>query len=282
LSCPRAVERVAEEPATSTIELLRANIGPVARAKGEPPQPGNPHELTRRQHVHSATCIARFADKSGRVWVRRKQGPAAFPANQNNPVFCADRAWDERTEKGLFRKIELAFNKEANNIVRTRRVVSHRAISEYVAIWQIRADLSSAPGPDLQLAGIEGTDLTKEQEETLESKHGAFVRAGGVPSRFSAGLSALIQFDKAMSILGTVTWGVIRTKSKVFICPDTPGHSTSFPLTPSISLVAKSPDAVVCDDGVDTLNLAAWDRSHEFVFGTAAGLQFLAQALEHR
>lgn len=72
-------------------------------------QKRNPHQLTVDQHIHAAHCIRKFTDEKGTVsvfdktlsrWVQRKPDAA---------MFCAKRAWDERSEKGYMLSVETAF-----------------------------------------------------------------------------------------------------------------------------------------------------------------------------
>jgi hypothetical protein len=241
----------------------------VRKRRHEPTQPTNPRQLTIAQHVHSRWCISQFADEDGCVAVLRDGHSTAFRAKPDNDIFCAKRVWDQNLEQGLFSQVERAFHAVVERTLAIGSVVDHRAVTEYISIWQIRARLANEPPDDVVLNGIRGSALTKDEEEILEKKRYAFARPGGVmPGRFSAFPDALRSHDVTMSRLTDVRWGVLRTKDCAgFVCSDHPANELYIPIAPTVALVAGYKDLVVGAVTVDDLNRSSQQQARRFVFG---------------
>lgn len=239
------------------------------RRRHEPTQPRNPHRLTIGQHIHSRACVARFADTSGRVAVvRRGNMASSFPASPDNSIFCAKRVWDQRVEHGLFCKIEAAFQEEVESILQLGTVRNHRAVTAYVSIWQIRAQLAERPPKDVVLHGIPSERLTKDQEEILERKHGAFTRGGSLAGRFAASVDATRGHDIIMSSVGDARWGVLRaTEGAGFVCPGSPSGELYIPVTPTLALITRYRDRALTRANVDDVNLSLLAKKPRLIFG---------------
>ena len=68
----------------------------IPRRRGERTQKGNPHRLTREQHIIPAATLRRFTQSDGRVEVHFRDGRIAkLPVNDQ--LFCVDRLWDQRS-----------------------------------------------------------------------------------------------------------------------------------------------------------------------------------------
>src|ERR1700730_17538642 len=83
----------------------------------EKPRKGNPNRLTIKQHVLPAASIARFADAKGGVWVHDLIRGKRRVTHRNDVIFCAQRAWDQRSESGFMKRIEDAFQSLAEMII---------------------------------------------------------------------------------------------------------------------------------------------------------------------
>jgi hypothetical protein len=70
-------------------------------AKCERPQKKNRRFLTVNQHVFPLACIARFTDADGRVSLHDLTRSVERRAKPDDDIFCAKRAWDQRTERGM-------------------------------------------------------------------------------------------------------------------------------------------------------------------------------------
>lgn len=234
----------------------------------EPTQPSNPRRLTIDQHVHSRACIARFADAKGLVHVVRAGTVKAFPATPDNPVFCVKRVWDEHLEHGLFRQVEGAFQNALASVLEQATVVDHGAITAYASIWQIRATLGERRLEDVVLHGVPREQLTKDQEEIIEKKHGAFTRDGSLPSRFAAFLDATRGHNFNMAQLASIRWGVLRTREGPgFVCPGSPARELYIPVTPALALIAGYRDREVSRADIDHLNGPLRSSASGLIFG---------------
>src|SRR5580700_8963929 len=73
-------------------------------AKAERTRSRNPNSLTINQHVFPSKSIERFTNQSGNVSVHDLLRAKVFSAKPQNAIFCARRAWDERTETGYMKR----------------------------------------------------------------------------------------------------------------------------------------------------------------------------------
>lgn len=247
--------------------------------KFEKPTPGNPYQLTIKQHIHASGCIQRFASKAGLVSVRLKKQEKTIDVDSRNDLFCTRRTWAQRLEHlrgpngavypGFFTQIEHRFLDECDRIKHSGRITSHRAISEYLSIWQMRAQYAHQSREDTRLSGISGSNLTKIQEERLEAKGVSFVRDDGtVPSRLTLGMLAIRDFDMSMHRIGDMTWGIIRVLgNNGFLCPDTPANIACIPIDRSMMLCGWRRDMVIGDAMCHAVNHSFLKQSIDFVFG---------------
>lgn len=241
-------------------------------ARSERTRPGNPNSLTVNQHVFPSKSIERFANPSGYVSVHDLHRAKDFPAKPKNAIFCASRAWGERTETGYMRRIEAEFQKTVDPIVdgKTQTLApEHKAaIDSMYALWHMRSRYRELELHEVQLNGIVGSDLTKEQEENLEKNGYMFARKSGtMPARQLNGLELQLRIDNyARDLAASVTrWGVISAQSGKFIVPDVPSHGI-IPLTPRIALVQSAPDGMIIERNVAEINRAMRATSQDYFF----------------
>lgn len=251
----------------------------MTKRRHEPTQPGNPHQLTLRQHVHSRACIARFADGAGRVRVR-KHGAPSFLANADNDIFCAKRVWDQGSEANFFRKIEETFQAEMDRTHSTGVIRDHSAFSAYFSIWHIRAALAAAPPEDLVLNGLSPDPyLTKAQEEILESKHAGYARGNVVPGRLAARMSVIRSHDMNMDELRGQRWDIVYSPENCgFICSDEPPSWPHIPLSPRCAAIGRAAEVGrpmpwhVSAQAVHVINAQTVRDARVFVFGHPSDL----------
>jgi hypothetical protein len=241
----------------------------MVRRKFEKPQKRNPHRLSIRQHIWPLASIARFTDKNGVVRlfdIPRSKVRAATPGDD---IFCTKRAWDQRAETGFMKSIEDAFQDLASEIlagnVRTVGPSDKRA-NEFFSLWHVRARFRSAPDDEIALAGAGGDDLTKDQEEVLESKWVSFVRKGAkMPARMLYGLRIQMEVDIFCSKLAGLQWGVICAQEGHFVVPDLP-HDVLIPIAPEVSLWAGSECESITRDTLAAINRRARCGSAQYFF----------------
>ena len=240
----------------------------------ELPAPGNPQNLTIKQHIRSKSCVRRFADAAGYVGVLdrdgkpRKTGPAAT-------CFCALRAWDQRLEHSKWTvDIENGFVSQAKAITSGNAVTDHAAVTNYFVLWQGRAQLAASPLEDVELALYPGQPLTVERENLLERKGVIFMRPSPkpdtvvVPGRLFSFMRATDEHVAIAHELRGARWGVLRAPADAhFICPDVPAGEAYMPLTPRLALALGHADVDVDARLVLQANVAVYERAHRIVVG---------------
>ncbi|ESQ87807.1 hypothetical protein ABENE_16780 [Asticcacaulis benevestitus DSM 16100 = ATCC BAA-896] len=140
-------------------------------------------------------------------------------------------------------------------------------VDRFYALWYMRARYKDLPDQEVQLNGLSGDELTKEQEEVLEKKHAFFIRKGGkTPARQFNGLVLQRRIGDYTQDLSAITrWGVVRPIAGDFLVPDVPTH-TIIPLTPQIALAASVDDGLVTDANLAEINKVTIDGCAEYYF----------------
>ena len=141
-------------------------------------------------------------------------------------------------------------------------------IDRMYALWYMRARYRSLEEQTIQLNGIAGHDLPKEQEENLEKKGYIFAKRNGtLLARQLNGVQLQMRIDDYVRLLaeGVTRWGVISTQSGEFVVPDVPSH-TIIPLSPSLALVSSVPDGMVTEQNLAEINRAASAASEAYIF----------------
>jgi hypothetical protein len=233
---------------------------------------GNPLQLTNRQHVFPVASIKRFTNSDGVVSVRHFTSGKTFPAIPTDDVFCAMCAWDYRAESGFMLAIENRFQTVAAQIEVNPSIVltpdQHQAITEFWALWVLRAQFRSQPEGDRVFNGIAGENLNNQQRDVVESQSGTFVlgSTGAMPGRFVAG--ALIQkgIDEHTYNLRGQVWGVIRADEGEFIVPDEPKQFTAVPLAPMLLLCLNHDSCVISKSEVAKANTTFRQVSKRYYF----------------
>jgi hypothetical protein len=140
------------------------------------------------------------------------------------------------------------------------------AIDRVYALWCARARYRDLEEQEIQLNGISGQALTKEQEENLEKNGYMFAREGGRwPARQFNGLQIQMFIDHYSPRLAPATWGVITTQSGEFIVPDVPSHAI-FPLAPRLALAGFASHGVIDERNLAGISRSARKASREYFF----------------
>ena len=241
-------------------------------ARAERTRPRNPNSLTGNQHVFPSKSIGRFADQSGRVSVHDLRRDKVFRARPGNSIFYADRAWDQRAESGYMKRIEDDFQRLVAPIVdgkvQTIPTEAKAAIDGFFALWYMRSRYREIESQEIELNGISGGNLTKEQEENLEKNGYTFVRnSGKMPARQLNGVELQMRTGNyARDLASSVTrWGVIAAQSGEFVVPDVPSHGI-IPLAPRLALVQSAPDGMITERNLAEINLAMRATSQDYFF----------------
>ncbi|CAB5082083.1 hypothetical protein IST4116A_00067 [Burkholderia cenocepacia] len=274
--------RDGEEPAGSAAAIMATTLAKASEpisdpstkgviSKPEKTRPQNPNRLTIRQHVFPVRSMQQFVDKRGRVSVFDILRNKIRLAQPKDTLFCAQRAWDQRAEAGYMKHIEDEFQKIVQPIIRgqvnTITPEQKPAIDTMFALWFMRTRYRRLDAQEIQLVGVHGDDLTKAQEENLESNGYLFARMGGkMPARQLNGVQLQMRIGHYARDLAVLTrWGVIHAQTGEFIVPDVPMH-TIIPLTPKMALVASVPDGYVVERNLAEVNSALRASSREYYF----------------
>lgn len=246
----------------------------MARSRGEKPEktrPGNPIKLTVRQHVYPAKLIEHFTNQTGYVDLHDIGRRLSFPAAPDNERFCARRAWDHGTETGFMKRIEDRFHQALEPILSCRvdRITSRdrAAVDAMFALWFQRARNRELESQEVELYGVLGSDLSKEQEETLEKNGYIFSRKNGkMPARLLNGTTVKLKVGRHSNELKRLTgWGVVRALEGQFIVPDAP-TKTILPVSPTVALIAEWPDGGASAWQVGYINQALREDCQDYFF----------------
>jgi hypothetical protein len=218
---------------------------------------GNPRQFTINQHVFPVASFRRFTNDRGLVMVRCFHRPRDLTLHPTNPMFCAQRAWDERTEKGLMRDIEDRFQALADEITGGRQVLGPTelgVVSRFYALCRVRGQHRASPTPNMRSPDIKGDALTLEQQEHLEKNGYSFMTEDGMPGRMMAGIMILREIDIFQHKLTDIPWGIVIAEQGEFIIPDEFPTTPMVPVAPTVCLIATWENGVVNQSEVKRIN----------------------------
>ena len=205
------------------------------------------------------------------VQVERLVNSATFRTKPTDPMFCAQRAWDQAAETFRSHAIEAIYAALADKLVRgevqTLTPEMNKAVSEFFFLWNLRFNAAMTPGEDvtLNMAAPERT-LTKPQEEILERKGVMFIRENKLPFRFINGMSIMIETDRGMERMANAKWGIVRAAEGEFLVPDNTTGLSVVPVSPTICLADDAGDIALTLKDVGMVNRQLKDGARGFVF----------------
>jgi hypothetical protein len=180
----------------------------IPRRRGERTQKGNPHRLTREQHVIPAATLRRFALPDGRVEVHLRDGRIVkLPVGDR--LFCVERLWDQRSEVGYMKRIEDEFQALVTDLEAghpgSLTDAEHRCVTRFWGLWHWRNHFIDAPLEDVKLNSVAGESMSLDKREILESNGYAFAVADGkMPARMMVGLPISHSSNLAIWLIGTI------------------------------------------------------------------------------
>jgi hypothetical protein len=234
----------------------------------ESTQSGNPHKLTKKQHVFPTASIARFVNKSGVVSVIRKPGNDALQLRPSNAMFCAKRVWNQSAEIGYMKSIEDKFQTFAERVLCGHTKLTEEeqlAISRFYALCRLRSEVRDNPPGDLIINGAQpATALDTNTEEILESNGYVFARGNMIPGRHIAAIRIQILIGRTFP--QNTKWGIIQSSEVEFLVPDSFKEIGVVPLTPNACFVANSCGGMITAQNAMEINAMACDVASSYYF----------------
>jgi len=237
--------------------------------KYEKTQRGNPHDLTVEQHVFPARSIGRFVGADGCVDAQLASKSAPIRIRPQNGLFRTRRTWDQKAERLFMKGIEDKFQELADKILDDQIAVVEgvdaQTVNLFYALWYHRSRLPHPDEPFVTMNRITPSDLTKDQQEILESKGVAYYGPEGMPARFLTGIRLQILTGRYAHQIRHLTWGIIRPLGGEFLVPDIPSHNI-MPIDPKTCLVSGHPSGQVTVANLREINAALIATSSRYVF----------------
>ncbi|WP_215844420.1 hypothetical protein HHS34_013530 [Acidithiobacillus montserratensis] len=218
-------------------------------------QPGNPHQITRKQHIFPAKSIERFCvNNAVDVWLVKQS--KKIRVNQRNPIFTGNRIWDHATERGSY-GVEAEFQKIADSCVDDKR--DHlgkdecEIVSAFYGLLLSRQEVLDTPRSPAVVHGVTGWDRSNYQDEMeyIESQGGHTIcQVDGVAildGRQINGFSVFTGMDRFLLENPGLEWVMAHAPSGMeFVVPDRFSssmngvlqHYAAIPITPGIALIA--------------------------------------------
>jgi len=233
----------------------------------EKPRKGNPLGFVINQHFHTAYAISKFHNNDGKVEVFMKDTKEIVYCNSRAKKFSTKRNWDERAERGYMAEIESKFHGQIDNLVSFKNR-DHKAISEYFVLWRLRYMFYLDRLLDAPIHGVEGEDLTKEQQEKLEIIGCGYVNENGdIPARqltggrIQVGVIALME-----TTFSDMKWGLLKAKKGQFICSDSYQKLCILPVSPKYVFAGNLNDEMLDYNEVGLVNKQSIESATNFYF----------------
>jgi hypothetical protein len=248
----------------------------IRKRKAEKTQLGNPHGLTRKQHVLPVRSIERFSGKDGCVSVLFKEGRERGIFKRippKNGMFWAERVWDQRSEVIMKKVYEDPFQELAERIIsgKIQSIGPDDNITATVfwGLWRARFQTKLEPPEDRPAIGCTGIE-SKDLREKMEKNHCMFINPDGtLPGRAIAGMNIQKLVDRTLMELENCNWAIAVAEESEFIVPDLP-YFLYVPITPTLCLIGLNqkadPKITIDKNEVGELNKRLLNTADFFVF----------------
>lgn len=242
----------------------------LAVQKGNLPQKGNPYQLVVKQHIFPKRSIERYCGKSGGVDILMLRNQKRLPARPENNVFCVQRLWDERAEKGYGKKIEDEFQAVVERVLQGDHpdsVSDAQILTNFYCLWNIRHYWSKIQIDDKNLGGKPELQLTPDDQESLEKAHIVCpTSSGDIPSRILRGSRMQLNKDAAVKEMSGIEWGVFSTSEGEFLVPDNFSEARIIPVNPGVCFAAGYKSRQIGVLSVSHINSLALASAEKYVF----------------
>ncbi|MHB1756771.1 MAG: hypothetical protein ACYCT9_04570 [Leptospirillum sp.] len=251
--------------------------GMITERKAEKTQLGNPHRLTRKQHVLPVKSIERFSGKDGCVSVLFKEargGSKRIPPKDR--IFWAERVWDQRSEVIMKKTYEDPFQELAERIISgTIQSIGpddNITATAFWGLWVARFQAKLNPPEDRPVIGCTGIG-SKDLREVIEKKHAMFINPDGtLPGRAIAGMDIQKQIDRTLMEFENWNWVIASAEEPEFIVPDCP-RFMYIPISPKIGLTANDQKLngkiKLTRENMAVINKSLFEVSDRYIFGNS-------------
>lgn len=249
-------------------------------ANYEKPQPGNPHQLTIKQHCLPRRSIERFANDKGLVNIRLIGPGKTLWLKPDDKNFCALRTWNQKAESGFMREVEDAYQSLADKIVNgsiVRRFKPHetQVITDMYVLWQCRWHWNKNTIDDQRMTGSSALkvlgvtqEYSKDDQEVLEKEGVTVIRPDlSIAARDLVGPNIYRNFRHAREQMSECRWGILTSRHSDFIVPDNASRSAFLPVTPNICLDATPGYRYASEHMVRLVNQRSKQTSDKYYFG---------------
>lgn len=234
----------------------------------EATQAGNPHKLTKKQHIFPVASIARFGNENGRVSVIRKSNGKRLSLSPTDPIFCVRRRWNQAAESGYMKAIEDKFQTFVGRVLCGHTIFTedeHQIVSHFYALCRLRAEVGREAPADREILGFQSDSvMDKNTEEILERNGYAFPRGNIWLSRHQAAI--YIQVGVSRLVSPDTRWGLIRSSEVDFLVPDSFGELGAVPLSPHACFIANCSNATVTSQNAIEINAMAYAVAQDYCF----------------
>lgn len=238
------------------------------------PQPGNPHQLTIKEHCFPRASIQRFADSTGRVAVHRLRQGDVILVPTDNEIFCALRSWDHHTESRFMARIERQYQivaaRVAANPNESLSQLEMDTISAMFVLWNLREDFRSRSSLPASINGVTGLSrpVTQDAHENLE-KHGVLsLRPDfSISGPQMTGMRIKLCFDELTEAMNGSSWRVVTSDRSDFVVPDRSFSNGILPVSPGLCFVHET----VRLTSADVLNQLMREGTSNYYFSRPRG-----------
>lgn len=240
--------------------------------KPEPTQKGNPHQLTRWQHLFPKRSIGRFCNERGVVDLKMSQLGKRRSAKPTDKIFCVERVWNEQAENGYGKYIEDEFQKVVDRVLRDNSPIfpsENMVITKFYSLWNVRHYWSKIHMDDEPLKGITGLSfpLTADDQEQLEKAHISYpTNELTVPARQIHGMKMQANLLSVAKAMTDVQWGILSSSYGEFIVPDSFSKSTFVPVSPNTIFVGDHKSMQLTASDVSLINMDAVNNAERYFF----------------
>lgn len=250
----------------------------------EKTQTSNPHKLTINQHIIPRASIKRFYNHENKIELKNLYSKKKVKSvtNANDEIFIVKRLWSQKTEDVIMKSIEDKFQILVDKIIEKKLLAfseqENQIICDMYSLWEFRThyiEECTSSFINTSLYGITPSNITKDEEEILESKGAGYISQDNTFStRFILEIEVNRFIDMKFSYRENIKWGLLKSEEAEFIMPSNPINSNNgkdketiiFPITPYLCLVPISVFETIKKSEVKQLNEILVKNSKWFYF----------------